>query len=347
MIALVRRALFASLALAAGTIATQAQETTIKIGLVKSISNVANLWAIEKGYFREAGINLQIELLDTSANTLALLAQNQLHMIEGGISAGYFNAIEKNLPITMVMDRVTSPLGHNLMLRPDHKGQITRLAQLKGKVIATNGSGAVSTYEVGKMLETDGLTIADVELKVMPFTQMAIAMRNKAADAAIVIPPFTSQFLDQGHAGAFKDPDDLVKPHPMTIAVSMINTDWAKANDRVAHNYYAAYLRAVRDYCNAYHGGKDRAAMIDLLIKSGTENRPQLLHDNPWPARNPNGIINTDSMLDMQAWYLKSKMSTQQFPLDRLVQTSYVREAAAKLPPFALENKDSKLQGCR
>jgi ABC-type nitrate/sulfonate/bicarbonate transport system substrate-binding protein len=197
------------------------------------------------------------------------------------------------------------------------------------------------------MLETDGLTIADVELKVMPFTQMAIAMRNKAADAAIVIPPFTSQFLDQGHAAAFKDPDDLVKPHPMTIAVSMINTDWAKANDRVARNYYAAYLRAVRDYCNAYHGGKDRAAMIDLLIKSGTENRPQLLHENPWPARNPNGIINTDSMLDMQAWYLKSKMSTQQFPLERLVQTSYAREAAAKLPPFALENKDSKLAGCR
>ena len=87
--------------------------------------------------------------------------------------------------------------------------------------------------------------------------------------------------------------------------------------------------------------------MVDLLIKSGTENRPKLLHDNPWPARNPNGIINTDSMLDMQAWYLKSKMSTQQFPVERLVQTAYVREAAAKLPPFALENKDSKLAGCR
>jgi NitT/TauT family transport system substrate-binding protein len=246
-----------------------------------------------------------------------------------------------------VLDRVSSPLGHNLMLRPDHKGQITRLSQLKGKTIATNGSGAVSTYEVGKMLETDGLTIADVDVKVMPFTQMAIAMRNKAIDAAIVIPPFTSQFLDQGHAVAFKDPDDLVKPHPMTIAVSMANTDWAKANDRVVRNYYAAYLRAVRDYCNAYHGGKDRGAMIDILIKSGTENRPQLLHDYPWPARNPNGMINTDSMLDMQSWYVKSKMSAQQFPLERLVQTSYIREAVEKLGPFTLENKDSKREGCR
>src|SRR5262245_36012745 len=347
MIAIHRRAALVALALAAWCGPAPAQETTVKIGLVKSISNAANLWGIEKGYFREVGIKLQLEELDTSANVLALLAQNQLQLIEGGISAGYFNGIEKNLPITIVMDRVSSPLGHNLMLRPDLKGQITRLSQLKGKVIATNGSGAVSTYEVGKMLETDGLMITEVEIKVMPFTQMAIAMRNKAVDAAIVIPPFTSQFLDQGHAVAFKDPDDLVKPHPMTIAVSMINTDWAKSNDRLVRNYYAAYLRAVRDYCNAYHGGKDRAAMIDLLIKTGTENRPQLLNEYPWPSRSPNGTINTDSMLDMQAWYVKNKMSNVQFPLERLVQTSYIREAVEKLGPFVLENKDSKLAGCR
>ena len=136
---------------------------------MKSISNAANLWGVEKGYFKEVGIKLQIEELDTSANVLALLAQGQLQLIEGGISAGYFNGIEKNLPITMVMDRVSSPLGHNLMLRPDLKGQINRLSQLKGKIIATNGAGSVSTYEIGKMLETDGLTIADVDIKVMPF----------------------------------------------------------------------------------------------------------------------------------------------------------------------------------
>jgi NitT/TauT family transport system substrate-binding protein len=197
------------------------------------------------------------------------------------------------------------------------------------------------------MLETDGLTLSDVDVKVLPFPQVAVAFANKAIDAAIVIPPFTSALLEGGHAVGFKDPDDLVKPHPLTIAVSMINTDWAKANELVVRNYYVAYLRAVRDYCNAYHGGKDRAAMIDLLIKSGTENRPAILNKYPWPARDPNGAINTDSVLDMQAWYTKSKMSNSQLPAERLVHTSYVKEAVAKLGPFVLENKDSKLPGCR
>ena len=340
------RFLLASLALTLSASAAPAQETTIRIGLVKSVSNVANLWAVEKGYFREVGIKLVVEELDTSANNIALLAQNQLQMIEGGISAGYFNGLEKNLPITMVMDRVTSPLGHNLMLRPDLKGQITRPGQLKGKVIATNGQGAVSTYEVGKVLETDGITISDVDVKVFPFPQMAIAFRNKAIDAAIVIPPFTSTFFDRGDGAAFVDPDDYVKPYPMTIAVSMVNTDWAKANDKALRNYYSAYLRGVRDYCNAYHGGKDRAAMIDLLVKTGTETRPEILNKYPWPARNPDGVINVDSMLDMQAWYTKSKMSNSHFPAERLVNASYVKEAVAKLGPFKLENAASTLKGC-
>src|SRR6266446_3024853 len=121
---------------------TAAQETTIRIGLARSVSNGAELIAIERGYFREVGIKIEIDDIDTSANTIALLATNRLQVIAGGISAGYFNAIEKDLPVTIIADRVSTPIGHNLMLRPDLKDKITTLAQLKGKVIASNGTGS-------------------------------------------------------------------------------------------------------------------------------------------------------------------------------------------------------------
>ena len=208
--------------------------------------------------------------------------------------------------------------------------------------------GSVSTYEVGKMLETEGVTINDVDVKVLPFPQMPIAFRNKAIDAGIVIPPFVSTFLENGVAIAFKEPDDLVKPHPLTIAVSMINTDFAKSNEQVIRNYYKAYLRGVRDYCNAYHGGKDRAAMIDLLIKTGTENRPEHPAPNtPGRRATRTASINVASMLDMQDWYVKAKMSTARLPAERLVNTSYIDDAVKEAGPFKLENKDSKLPGCR
>jgi hypothetical protein len=46
MITLIKRTALASLMIAAGAVAASAQETTIKVGLVRSISNATNLWGI-------------------------------------------------------------------------------------------------------------------------------------------------------------------------------------------------------------------------------------------------------------------------------------------------------------
>ena len=90
------------------------------------------------------------------------------------------------------------------MLRADLKDQIREIRQLKGKTIATNGPGSVSTYEIGKMLETAGLTLADVDLKVIPFPQYAIAFTNKAIDAALAIAPWALAAAQAGDRGAVR-----------------------------------------------------------------------------------------------------------------------------------------------
>ena len=324
-----------------------AQETTLRVGMARSTSNAAELMAIERGYLKEYGIKLELEDLDSSANAIALLAQNRYQIVAGGISAGYFNALEKDLPVIIVTDRVSTPIGHNLMLRPDLKDQVKEIKQLKGKVIASNGPGSVSTYEVGKILETAGLTINDVEIKIIPFTQMGLALTNKAIDAAIVIPPFVWQFEEQKLAVPFADVDAIVQPQPMTIAVIMVNSEWARKNDMLMRNYMTAWLRGARDYCQAYHGGSTREAVINALMTSGTERRPELLHKYPWPARSPDGRVNTASMLDIQAWYVKNKLVSKAFPAARLVDSSYIDAAVQKLGPFQLEKKDSTLPGCR
>jgi NitT/TauT family transport system substrate-binding protein len=326
---------------------TQAQETTIKVGTARAISVGATLYAIEKGYFKEAGIKLDMEYINSSADVMAMVAQNQYQIIEGGISAGFFNGVEKGLPIMMVADRTSSPLFHNIMLRPELKDKIKSAKDLKGKVIASNGAGSISTYETGKVLEAHGLTLQDVEIKVVPFTQMGLALKNGAVDAALLIPPFTYQVRDQGLGVMFIDPDDHQKPQPVALAVNIVNTDWADKNRALVEKYFVAYIKGVRAYCQAYHGGSTRAEIIDLLVKSGTERDAAKLNEYPWQSRDPNGKINADSVLDIQDWYVKNKFTNTKLAANKVVDSSYVDAAVKQLGPFVVENKNSQLKGCR
>jgi ABC-type nitrate/sulfonate/bicarbonate transport system substrate-binding protein len=165
-----------------------AQEATVTVGMAPGIVTGAILMAEAHGYFKDVGIKVDLNNLDSSADAIALLAANRFQVVEGGVSAGYFNAFGKDLPIAMVASRVSTPGRHILMLRPDLKDVIKTPKDLKGRIIATNGPGSVSDYEIGKILEAYGLSLADVDLKIFPFPQYVIAFNNKAIDAGLLIP---------------------------------------------------------------------------------------------------------------------------------------------------------------
>jgi len=224
---------------------------------------------------------------------------------------------------------------------------VKSLKDLKGKVIASNAPGSISTYETGKLLETVGLSIDDVEIKNIPFPQYAVALKNKAVDGVLAIPPFTYSLEANGLAVTLAESDPIIKPTPLTIAVHLVNTDWAKSRQEMLRKFYVALTKGIRDYCNGYHGAPVRKELIDLLVKSKDETRSDLLNKYPWPARNLNGKLNAESLLDVQDWFVKHKFSTGRLPIERLVDYSYSDYAQKTLGPFALENKDSKLEGCR
>src|SRR5262245_31948382 len=239
--------LLAALALVGGTGSASAQQHSVRIGMVRALSATPTMIAIEKGYFKEHGIAAEVSDVDTTA--LIPLAQNVVQVMEAGVTAGYFNALEKNFPITIATDRVASPIGHKLLIRPDLKDKIRTSDDLKGKVIATNATASVTNYEIGHVLASAGLTLEDIEVQVLPFPQRSVGLANKAVDGALVIPTWVHQVIEQGLGTALADPDDYVKAVPMNIAVALINTDWAKQNPEVARNFFLALIRGIRDYC--------------------------------------------------------------------------------------------------
>jgi NitT/TauT family transport system substrate-binding protein len=339
--------LFMPLAFLCGSGGAWSQEQTVRIGMVRALSSTATMIAIEKGYFKEYGIKVVLEDLDSSIDALAVVAQNRLQVVEGGISAAYFNAIEKNLPVSIAIDRVSTPLNHRLIVRADLKDKIRDIAQLKGRPLASNSRGAITNYEIGKIFAKAGLAFKDADIRFIPFTQMNVAFANKAVDAAFMIQPFASQVVDQGLGVAFADPDEFITPGPMTIAVSFVNTDWSAKNPELAKSFFLAAMRGARDYCQAYHGGPNRNEVIDIAIRTGVEPRREMIDKYPWAARSPDGRVNVESMLDIQSFFVHEGLSLKEFPAARLVTNTYSDYAVAKLGPFVLQNPASKLAGCR
>jgi NitT/TauT family transport system substrate-binding protein len=244
------------------------------------------------------------------------------------------------------MERASTPLHHSIMVSPALKDQIKTIADLKGRSLAQPGPGSITFYETGKVLESVGLSMKDVETRIIPFPQMGVALANHAIDAAISIPPFSDVALAAGLGVNIVDPEDIIRDVPMTVIAYMANTDWLKQSKDTARRYFVAIARGAREYCQAYHHGPNRSYVIDLLIKNKVADRA-MLEKAPWPARNPNGRFNTASVMDVQEWFYKEGMITQKFPAERLIDSSFAVEAANELGPFELTNKDSALPGCR
>jgi NitT/TauT family transport system substrate-binding protein len=319
----------------------------VTIGVVPSIPAGATWIAIEKGYFREAGIEAQLEKIESAAPAMAMLAANRLQVVEGGLAAGYWNALQQNLPVIMALERGSSPLYHDVLVRPDLKDTIKKVADLKGRTVALVAPGSAVIYEMGKILETAGLTIKDIEIKYIGFPQMGVALANKAVDVALEVPPFGEVAISQGLGLKWLDPDDYIKPNPISFITYLANTDWIKKNPELARRLFTALVRGGRDYCQAYHHGPNRLEVEEIMWKYKAVADRQMISTIKWQARDPNGRFNVDSILDMQAWFSKEGLIGQKFSAERLIDTSFADNAAERLPPFEVINKDSKLAGCR
>jgi NitT/TauT family transport system substrate-binding protein len=336
--------------LIAGTLAQHAEaqpRVTITIGIVPTVPAASTYLAVEKGYFRDAGIEAKIETVDSASKIIPFLAQNQVQVAQGGLAIGYFNAVADGLPLILTLEGGSSPLYHNVLVRTDLKDKIKSIADIKGRAVGLTAPGAITNYEFGKVLASAGLTLKDIEVKYVGFPQMGAAFANKGLDAALEVAPFTDEIVRQGIAVRWIDPDDYIKPTPMSTVGYMTNTDWAKQNPDLARRTFIALAKGGRDYCQAYHHGPNRAEVEDILIKNKVMTDRALLDKMDWQARTPDGAFNVASLMDIQDFFVADGSITKKLPAEKLVDISYAEAAAKTLGPFEVINKDSKLKGCR
>src|SRR5580698_1493151 len=235
--------LFTALAVSTA-LAAPASAQKITIAVVPSVPGGATYVALEKGYFRDAGLDVEIERIDSLGKAVAFLATNQVQVAQGGINAGFYNSVAQGLPVALALESGSSPTYHQIIVRSDLKDQIRTPADLKGRTVGLSSPGSTSMYEVASVLASAKLELKDIEAKNLAFSQMAAAMANGALDAAMEVAPFTERMIEQKIGVPWIDPDDYIQPLPMTSVGYIVNTDWAQQNRDTARKLFIALARA-------------------------------------------------------------------------------------------------------
>jgi ABC-type nitrate/sulfonate/bicarbonate transport system substrate-binding protein len=276
-----RLAVLAVLLLAATGLATHAaaQAPVVKIGYIPSDS-FAVLYLMADRYLVPGGINAQLVRLPGGAEITTQVSTGQLQVGGAGMGAAGFNAVAAKLPIEFIAPLHFGYFEDYFTVRKASWGTtVKRIADLKGRPVALNTRGAAVEWMLDQVLRRDGLTIKDVQVKIMPFPDMVPALESGAVDAAILTEPFPTLAEEKGVAVRPLTRPPGARATPITAA--FWNAEWAKANADLAHKVMLGYLRAARDL--AANGGKgwgeDRN--IDVIVKYTSAKREVIQKARP------------------------------------------------------------------
>ncbi|MBP2321226.1 NitT/TauT family transport system substrate-binding protein [Kibdelosporangium banguiense] len=172
------------------------ERTSLKVGAMPIIDSSPVHIAAQKGYFKEEGLDVQLETVTGAATAIPKLLSGELQFTYGAY-VPVFQAQEKGTgDFKFVADSYqTAEKIFVIMVGPN--STIKTPADLAGKKIATNTKNSITDLLAKSALETAGVNINDkakpIEWVEFPFTDMGAKLAAKQIDAAVMLEPYVTQ----------------------------------------------------------------------------------------------------------------------------------------------------------
>ena len=139
----------------------------VSVGMVNTISDAGFFVAEAKGYFKAAGIDVTFSSFPSASGMIAPLASGDLDVGSGAVSAGHYNANERQIPVKFVADKARNAFDlsfQSIVVRSAliEGGKFNSFADLKGLKFAiprprASGSSPSSTRR-SSVVASDGTT---------------------------------------------------------------------------------------------------------------------------------------------------------------------------------------------
>lgn len=312
--------------------ATPPALTVVRTGYVAALPWAPLFVAVEKGYFRAAGLDVRLEPIQSTNDAVIQLASGNYEVAAGGANAGFWNALDRGIRVRIVapLHYETSPQATPLLVSKAayDSGKIRSVADLKGKKVAVNGKGAAIEYWLEKALATGGLSTKDVNVQVVAFPDLAAALLNGSVDAGVATEPFPTLGEDRGLVHRLVD--NFVTD--MQVTLLYYNEEFAARHPDAARGVAVAFLRGCRDL----QGGGWKSEANARIIEKYTKVAADVIRRAAAPACEPNGKLDLEDYATLQKFFMERGDLTYSRSIDLkpLVDSSYVQEALKSLGEF-------------
>jgi NitT/TauT family transport system substrate-binding protein len=258
MTGLARLVLAGLLALAASGVALADDALKAKVGVLRLSSSAPVFIAQDKGYFRDAGLNIELKFFDAAQPIAVATTSGDIDFGITAFTAGLYNLAGKGtLKVIGGMSREKAgyPLIGYFASNNAYAAGLKTPKDLAGKRIAVTQVGSSFHYSLGLLADKYGFKLGD--MKVLPLQSLsnaAAALKGETVDAALLPASTARKLIDDGGAKLLgwvgdETPWQLgaVFAAPKTLADKALATKLLGALTRADREYHDVILAAITD----------------------------------------------------------------------------------------------------
>jgi NitT/TauT family transport system substrate-binding protein len=243
----------------------RAQSTPIRLGCYTTDAYAQPFYATELGYFKRAGLNVDVTILANAAANAQMVAANALdvcladpiqvaHPVNAGVPLAFFAG-----------GGLYTTANPTTLLVVGNDSTVRAAKDFEGQTIAVIGLASISSLAVREWLRKGGANADHVKLVELPFAAMTSAVGRGTVAGAFLAEPFLSGANGSVRVLA-KAYDSIAK----TFAISTFfsSRDWLTKNPDSARLLTNAIYETAR-WANAHQG--DSAEVLSKYSKIDVE----------------------------------------------------------------------------
>jgi NitT/TauT family transport system substrate-binding protein len=307
-------------------------KTKINVGALRFTSHAASFVALERGYFSDAGLDVEFKFFQAAQPMAVAIASGDADFAVTAVSGGLISLAEKGAAkvIGGALSEEKGIDGQMILASNDaFKAGLTAPAKLGGKSFAVTQTGSSFHYMGSKIAAKEG-----VEVRYKPLQKVGAiigALKSGQVDAWTIVPHIGKALAKGGAVQVIGNVADYIPNYQVTTVFT--SADNAAKERTKTKAFLAAFSKGAADF---------NAALVDKSAgDAAAEDMVKLIHkyvyaDRPYDkARgsiidgamriNAEAALNTTSLQDQLDWFKAEKLVKDAVSLETLVDKSYVR----------------------